>query len=89
MNLADRPYFSSALNGKSSLSDTIIDRTDGNLINVYSIPLYRNNEVIGAVFATHSNEVYKSILSVSTFQGNGYSYIVKSTGETIDRKSVV
>ncbi len=83
MNLADRPYFSSALNGKSSLSDTIIDRTDGNLINVYSIPLYRNNEVIGAVFATHSNEVYKSILSVSTFQGNGYSYIVKSTGETI------
>ncbi len=83
IDLKNRKYFEQALMGKASVSDTLIDKTDNKKINVYAVPLYKNNKVVSVLFGTIDNQVYKDILSVKTFGGEGYSYIVKTNGDLI------
>lgn len=76
-------YFKKSMQGISTVSDTLIDRFDGEKIIVYSTPIYKNNKVIGVVFAANNIDAYKRILSVSIFNGEGFSYISKSNGKHI------
>lgn len=82
-NISDRSYFLNALTGKSSVSDRITDKVNGEFINVYSTPVNYNGEVIGVIIATSDAENFSELLSVSTFYGEGYSYVVDKNGELI------
>lgn len=83
MNLSDRSYFQDGLNGKSCISDRLTDRSDFDHIIVFSTPIYIKNNIEGVLFATYSVDKLKQILSVSTFNGNGYSYIVQKNGDAV------
>lgn len=82
-NISDRSYFLNALTGQSSVSDRITDKVNGEFINVYSTPVNYNGEVIGVIIATSDAENFSELLSVSTFYGEGYSYVVDKNGELI------
>lgn len=82
-NFAKRSYFNRALAGTTNISDTIIDSFDQKPINVYATPIYTSGKLVGALIATIGNEEFTELLSVPTFQGMGYSYVIKSTGERV------
>lgn len=82
-NHLDREYFKIAVSGKTNLSDLIIDYVDGSKINVYASPIIQHDEVIAVLFATHDMEVFRSITSISTFDGKGYMYVVKKNGDVV------
>lgn len=79
----DMPLLKKSMVEWSVISDIVEDNKGDGKINVISTPIYNNDKVIGYIFATHRLEAYKNILSVSTFGGQGYSYVIKSNGETI------
>ncbi|PNV59324.1 GGDEF domain-containing protein [Clostridium sp. chh4-2] len=83
MDLSGRAYFSESLSGISAVSDTLYDKADDQFITVYSSPLYFKEEIKGVLFATYSTLWYEKALSTSTFNGNGYSYVVKADGTCI------
>ncbi|MGO0862129.1 bifunctional diguanylate cyclase/phosphodiesterase, partial [Clostridioides difficile] len=67
-DFSKRDYFAKSMRGEvvitGKLKDVIKDYKD---INVYSVPIYKGNKVIGVIFATHSTKLYEKILSVPTF----------------------
>lgn len=86
-DFSERPYFLTALEGTPNLSDTFSDVVDGQNINVYAAPIfYKDSTAVQAVlFATIGTDVYKNILSITTFNGQGYSYVIKSDGNVVIR----
>ncbi|WP_236878231.1 cache domain-containing protein [Clostridioides difficile] len=87
-DFSKRDYFLKSMQGEvvitGKLKDVIEDDKNTNSnINVYSVPIYKDNEVKGVIFATHSTKLYEKILSVPTFNGKGYSYIARSNGDIV------
>lgn len=83
LDLGDREYFKEAMKGKTTISNPLEDRVDGNLVNVYATPLYKDNEIYAVLLATHSTNVFKELLSVESFGEEGYSYIIQSDGSVV------
>ncbi|URN84603.1 EAL domain-containing protein [Acetobacterium wieringae] len=83
VNVAERDYFKEAINGKATVSDTINDYTDNEPINVYAVPIFKENQVVGLVLASVNTEDLKKYLEVESFTGQGYSYIVKANGDAV------
>ncbi|SQB01716.1 methyl-accepting chemotaxis sensory transducer [Clostridium beijerinckii] len=48
-NVKDREYFKKAMNGVSSVSDPLINKTDGSLLVIYAVPIKYNNEIVGVL----------------------------------------
>lgn len=84
-NLADRDYFKTGLSGKSSISETLVDRFDKDKqkINIYSTPIIRRKKVKAVLYAAYRTDDFKMALSVSTYYGKGYSYVVKRNGNVV------
>jgi len=64
------------------LTDIIGETPDS--INVFGVPLHNtNNELTGILFATSLTDQFKQMLNVDSFDGAGYSYIIKDDGTVI------
>ncbi|WP_027400023.1 bifunctional diguanylate cyclase/phosphodiesterase [Anaerovorax odorimutans] len=79
----DFTCFNKALNGESNVSDRIIDKADGQEINIFTTPIYKNGTVAGVIFATQNTSVFTEFLEVNSFNDEGYSYIIKSNGTPV------
>lgn len=84
-NMKGGENFERALMGERILSNVIVDRADGKLINVYVIPVYHKNteEIVGVLAAVYNSETFEDILAASAFHGEGYTYIVDSKGKVV------
>lgn len=82
-DFSDRDYFIKALNGQATVSDMIIDKVDGGKIIVSAVPIISDGNIIGVLFATNTVDVLSSKLELPTYQGYGYTYIIKSNGDSI------
>lgn len=69
--------------GQIHISDTFINRVNQKLTIVLSDAIIQNNEVIGVVYIAYAIEDFRDVLSVSSFDGTGYSYIIKEDGTAI------
>lgn len=87
MDLSERNYFKLAMDGKKSVSETLVDKADGKNINVYAVPINNNGTIDKILFATHDTEVYKEHISVASFDGVGFSYIVEKNGNMVVHSS--
>lgn len=85
LNMKGGLNFELALRGEKVLSKVIQDRADEGLINVYVIPVYDKdtNEILGVLAAVYNSDVFENILAASSFEGEGYTYIVDSSGEVV------
>ncbi len=87
LDLGDRNFFQKSMEGKSWISATLGDRISGEqeAINVFSVPVYKpdGEEVRGVVFATYRNEIFRDMMDVDFFEGQGFSCIVRSDGAVI------
>ncbi len=85
--LGDRNFFIKSMEGKPWISATLGDRISGEqeTINVFSVPVYDNSgdTVRGVLFATYRNEIFRDMMDVDFFEGQGFSCIVRSDGTII------
>ena len=67
------------------LTTVISDEFDGEDVNVYSMPIYDSdtNEIMGVMSLVYHSEVFKELLSVTSFDGEGYTYIIDSKGNVV------
>lgn len=83
MNLADREYFIRSMQGERCISDPLTDKIGNGGIQVYSVPVYRGQEITGVLFATYASDSMQKQLTIPLFHGQGYTYIVKLDGDAI------
>lgn len=82
-DISKNAYYQASMQGETYISDIVIDWTDGEETIIFSTPIKRNEEIIGIVIATYRVESLKEILSVTSFEGEGYTYIVQRDGSKV------
>ncbi len=78
-----RERFKPAFAGSAFVTDRVTDLIDGEPVTIYGVPFQTRDGGTYALFGAYSTNFYEDSLSVSTFDGNGYSYIVKADGECV------
>ena len=77
--------FEKAFAGATLLTPIIKDADDGQEVNIYSTPVYKDgtDEVIGVLSAVYSSDMFRNLLTTNTYNGEGYSYIIDSQGNVV------
>ncbi len=84
INLAHRDYFRQGLEGKSAISDPLTDTVDQGTAIILSVPvLAADGQVRGVLIAAHPTDMYGKLIASDSFQGKGYSLIVKANGDKV------
>ena len=88
-DLSVRDFFKEGMQGLPGISNTLQDRIGSpEPINVFSIPVYNeSNAIIGVLFATYRNQYFQEVLSVQSFNNQGFSCILNQDGELISCSS--
>ena len=84
-NLKGIDNFERAIQGEELLTNVIKDELDGGWINVYSMPVYdsETKEILGVLSCVYSSEMFQNLLSVTAFDGEGYTYIIDIHGNVV------
>ncbi|MBD5458334.1 MAG: EAL domain-containing protein [Lachnospiraceae bacterium] len=83
IDISEREYFINAMHGNTCVSNPLIDMVSGDEIIVFSAPIRNNGSVAGIICATYRVESLREILSVSSFEGEGYTYIIERDGNKV------
>lgn len=83
LDISDSDYFQASIQGENYISTLTIDPLDDDEIIVFSAPVKSGEEIIGVVYAVYRVDSLKEILTVTSFEGEGYTYIVQSSGDKI------
>lgn len=85
-NLSGQDFFEAGMQGKSYITDIREDDiTEAEQINVFSVPVYHQNGnmMSGVLFATYRTTAFNELLDIESFDGKGYSCIVKPSGRIV------
>lgn len=71
-------------NGGRTVSEVTVSEVDDGLeIIAISVPLYRNDVMVGTVTCVDDMSQYSDLMSFPLFEGNAYHYVLHSTGEAV------
>lgn len=81
----EQEFFQSAMAGKTEISGRIPLTDEGGFANVYSTPILDNATGLpkAVLIAAYRTEKFRSTLEVTSFHGEGYSYMVTNTGDVV------
>lgn len=82
-NVAHRGYFQEAMEGKQALSDPLESSVDQETRVVLSVPIKRDEVVVGVLGASYNVTALSRLMFNDTFGDIGYSLIVTQDGEII------
>ena len=84
---SDREYFKAALEGKTTITEPMIGRSNGKVSVIIAAPLWKNgvlnSEVEGCVYFVPNEEFLNDIVRALKINENGASYIIDKNGNTI------
>lgn len=86
-NVASREYFQTALNGQTSVSDLIISSATGELVTIFSAPVYDQGELVGVIYGRRDGNTLSEIVSSVSYKQTGYAYMINNQGVTVGHKS--
>lgn len=84
-NVAHRRYFKEVMEGKQSLSDPLESSVDQQTRVILCVPIYKDNQVVGAVGGSYNVTKLENMLFGDLFDGKGKSFIVDQDGNLITK----
>lgn len=86
-NISDRPYYISALEGKTTISDPMIGKSNKMLMMFIATPIYGPGNSLKGVLLGTLNGQFLSTLTSSIKEGkSGYAFAIDSNGVTVADK---
>lgn len=79
-------YLQDVFAGNSLVTDTMADSLYEGWINIYAVPVYQEDTIIGALCAIIDANTFASIVDLPGL-GNGYAHIVNADGRMIIRSN--
>lgn len=86
-NVASREYFQTALSGQASVSDLIISSATGELVTIFSAPVYDQGELVGIIYGRRDGNTLSEIVSSVSYKQTGYAYMINNQGVTVGHKN--
>jgi methyl-accepting chemotaxis protein len=86
-NVASREYFQTALSGQASVSDLIISNATGELVTIFSAPVYDQGELVGIIYGRRDGNTLSEIVSSVSYKQTGYAYMINNQGVTVGHKN--
>ena len=80
---ADYDYFERAMKGEIAISNVLIDRSTSLPVIKYMVPVFKEGKVVAVLGAVINVEDFEEVLSLSSFDSKGYSYIINNDGNVI------
>lgn len=84
---SDREYFKAALEGKTTITEPMVGRSNGKISVIIAAPLWKNgelnSEVEGCVYFVPDEEFLNDIVRSLKINENGASYMIDKNGNTI------
>lgn len=91
INIKDRDLFQKAIAGRRVVSNLIVSKIDGQMIVVFSVPLFTNDQISGVLSGVYRGEELSKITDGFRLGKEGNSFIVDRFGKIIahDDRSLV
>lgn len=83
IHIEDRKYFKQAKIGEVYISDPIDSDIYNENVIVYSVPLIKDEEIVGAICGINNSELVKNQLKASVYDNKGCYYISNKEGKII------
>ena len=84
IDLSHRDYLQKSLRGQNVVAGPLTDAVDQGTAVLLSVPVFSaDGSVRGALIAAHPTEKYGQLIAADSFDGQGYSLIVKSNGDEV------
>ncbi|WP_229757633.1 methyl-accepting chemotaxis protein [Paenibacillus marchantiophytorum] len=88
-DLSERDYFKEAMQGKFAISDALISKTTGTLVNVFAQPVKgEDGTVLGVCILTIDTSLFVNKLKGITINGEGRVFVVSRQGTIIYHSTV-
>ncbi len=92
MDISDRPFFLSAVNGQPAVSDPIVAMGNSIILINYAVPVYNGTNVAAVLVATRDGGDLSEITNEITFGQSGRAFMINKQGTTVahsDRNLVI
>lgn len=86
MNVSESVNFQMSLEGKPWVTSTIVEDT-GNQMLIFSVPMKKEESVVGVVFAAYDGNYFVKDLQMETYQNEGIVLIINAEGTIIGRNA--
>ena len=84
---SDRQYFKDAMEGKTTITEPMIGRSNGKLSVIIAAPIWKNGElnteVVGCIYFVPDEEFLNDIVRDIKVNENGAAYMIDKNGNTI------
>ena len=81
-DLREAEFFQRTMRGEVVFTPTMLDKNDGSWINIYSAPIFEDEQIVGVIYAVYSTEKFTELFT-APFEGASYSYVVDSSGDVM------
>lgn len=68
---------------RTRVSNLLTDTEDNGKVIAYSTPIKVNGEIKAVLFATMDTTKFRNLVEVHSFDGEGYSYVVRANGDGV------
>ncbi|WES33298.1 methyl-accepting chemotaxis protein [Ruminiclostridium papyrosolvens DSM 2782] len=86
IDISDRDYFKTVLDGESTVSDPIVSKTDNNVVICYAVPIKDGNTVKGMLIATRDGNELSMLTDDIHFGKSGEAFMINSKGTMVAYK---
>lgn len=82
-NVKDREFFMKAMSGTSSVSDPLINKTDGSMLVTYAVPIKYKNEIIGVLAEAQDGNNLSDLTDQVKIGQKGTAFMINNSGVLI------
>lgn len=83
INVKDREYFQQTLNGNEYVSYLMNSKLDGKEVNVYSVPVIKQGEIVAVLWASVYTEQFYNTLDLNFLSGDAQTFFIDDDGQLI------
>ena len=83
INVKDREYFQQTLNGNEYVSYLMKSKLDGKEVNVYSVPVIKQGEIVAVLWASVYTEQFYNTLDLNFLSGDAQTFFIDDDGQLI------
>ena len=83
IDISQHDYFQRAVKGDVFITETITDSVTRRPVNIYAMPVFKNNNIVGAHMGVCLASSIESVINADYFDGNGQAYIINSKAERV------
>lgn len=83
LNLSQYDYYKNGLNGIAGISESYISENKQLMLNIFTSPVYKENDVEMILTATYKSAEFFDILNITSFNGEGGSVVIDKSGNLV------